>query len=194
MSTELRCSNCDRVCRKGERYCSYCHEPIVTVFLSDGTLNDIPLEYWDSFIDNNADKYLEVFNKHKGKTWFRAFHFPAFWISVEWMIYRKMYWQAVVGWLVTVLFALGMAYLAPMAPAFVLICCPLLLIGLKIVFGMYAYAIYKQHCLRNLKRSLGSVANGGVTVFGAVAISALISLINTFLLEPLITAIISNRI
>lgn len=192
MSNELRCSHCDRVCREGEKYCSYCHEPIVNVAVSDGNLDGIPLEYWESFIDNNADKYVAVFKKHSGKTWFTDFHFPAFLITLEWMAYRKMYWQAAVVWLIRVLFAFAMVWVYPVAPTFAVFGFPLLQIALQVVFGLYAHAVYKQHCLRKLNHSVGSVADGGVTILGVVVYTVLCDLLTTFLLQPLLTAMIYN--
>lgn len=110
------------------------------------------------------------------------------------MVYRKMYWQAFVGWVINVLMIMGMAYVYPVMPAFVVLCCPLLLLGLRAVFGIYAYALYKQHCLHNLRRSLGTITNGGVTVLGVVVFAAVHNLLSTFLLEPLLTAIIYNAL
>ena len=194
MSNGLRCSHCDRLCREGEKYCSFCHEPIVRVEISDGDLDGIPLEYWESFIDNNADKYLKVFKKGSDKAWFTDFHFPAFFIPFEWMAYRKMYWQALVGWLASVLLAFGAAYLFPTAPALVVFGLPLLVIALRVVFALYAHALYKQHCLRHLKRSLGCVAEGGVTILGVVIFATVCDLLVTFLFQPILTAIIYNAL
>ncbi len=194
MSNELRCSNCNRLCRAGEKYCSYCHEPIIKVEISDGDLDGIPLEYWESFIDNNADKYLKVFKKGSSKAWFTDFHFPAFFIPFEWMAYRKMYWQALVGWLASVLLAFGAVCLLPIAPALVAFGLPLLVLALRAVFAMYAYAIYKQHCLRNLKRSLGCVADGGVSILGVVIFATVCDLLATFLIQPILTALIYNAL
>lgn len=194
MANELRCSHCDRLCREGEKYCSFCQEPIVNVAVSDGEMDGIPLEYWESFIDNNVDKYLKTFEKYPDKKWFRSFHFPACFFPFDWMVYRKMYWQAVVGWVINALLVMGMAYLYPTMPAFVVFCCPLVLFGLRVVFGMYAYTLYKQHCLHHLRRSLGSIVNGGVTILGVVVFAVIHNLLSGFLLEPLFTAIIYNRL
>ena len=192
MSKELRCSHCDRLCREGEKYCPYCHEPIVTVSLSDGKLDDIPLEYWESFIDSNADKYLKVFKKHPDKKWFIDFHLPAFLWTLEWMLYRKMYWQAAIVWAVRVLLAFALIWLSTIEPVFAIVSIMALLLAWQVALPLFAHALYKQHCLRNLQRSLGSVTNGGTSVISVIVVSVLINLLSTFLLQPLGTAMIYN--
>lgn len=192
MANELRCSHCDRLCREGEKYCPYCHEPIVNVVASDGNLDDIPLEYWESFIDNNADKYLKVFKKHPDKTWFADFHLPALLWPFEWMVYRKMYWQAIIVWGVRVLLAFGLAWLFPLAPLFSIVAVLVLAVAMQVGFALFAHALYRQHCLHNLRRSLGSVANGGTSVFSVIVFAVLADLLSTFLLRPLLTAMIYN--
>ena len=192
MSNELRWSHCDRLCRAGERYCPYCHEPIVSVAVSDGKLDDIPLEYWESFIDSNADKYLKVFKKHPDKTWFADFHLPAFLWSLEWMLYRKMYWQAAIVWAARVLLVFGMVLLFPVMPVFSIVAFFVLAVGMQVGFALFAHALYKQHCLRHLRRSLGSVTSGGTSVFGVIVFAVLANLLSTFLLQPLLTAMIYN--
>ena len=192
MSKELRCSHCDRLCREGEKYCSYCHEPVVSVVVSDGKLDDIPLEYWENFIDNNADKYLAVFKKHPNKKWFTDFQLPALLWPFEWMAYRKMYWQALLVWGIHVLLLFGLTSLLSVMPVFSLVAMALLTIGVNVACALFGHALYKQHCLHHLRRSLGSVTSGGVSVFGMIAFAVLTYLLSTFLLEPLLTAMLNN--
>ncbi len=192
MSSELRCSNCNKLCHPGDRSCPYCFEPITVVEVFDGNLDDIPVDYWESFIDSNADKYLKVFKKHRGKQWFTDFHLPAFLWPFEWMMYRKMYWQAAVAWAARVLLAFGTVFFFTIKPILSLVVLMVALIGMSVGFALFSHALYKQHCLRNLRRSLGSVTNGGTSVGSVIVFSILSHLLSTFLLEPLLTALIYN--
>ena len=64
MSVQIRCSNCDRICEPTDRYCPNCHEPLVKVELDeDLPIEGINQEFWRGFINKNADKYLNVYEK-----------------------------------------------------------------------------------------------------------------------------------
>lgn len=186
MSTELRCPNCNKRCGANDRYCPYCHEPVARVEVFDGNLDGMPLDYWESYIGDNADKYLSVYKANADKKWFRHFHFPAFWITVEWFIYRKMYWQALVIWVTNILIVFSFAGLFNSHPVLSAICLPIVSIAMRFFFGLHAYAMYKQHCLTNIKK--GAVANGGTSVVAVIIASVLSNLVTTLVLEPLIIA------
>ncbi len=45
------------------------------------------------FIGDNADYYLGYYRRH-GYGLFTSYHFPALFLGIFWMFYRKMYWEA----------------------------------------------------------------------------------------------------
>ncbi len=186
MSEQIRCSNCDRLCAPDDRYCPYCHEPVAQVDVFNGDLDGVPIDYWESFIGDNADKYLAVYKANADKKWFRHFHFPAFFFTLDWLVYRKMYWQALVVWLVNVLIVFAMGWLFNINPALVLMS-PIFILAVRLFIGLYAYAIYKQYCVRNIQK--GNVVNGGTSVVAVIIVAILSGLITTFILEPLLLAI-----
>lgn len=189
MSVQIRCSNCDRICEPTDRYCPSCHEPVVSVQAHDAPLDGIELGRWEKFMGPNADKYLRVFKKHQGKSWFRDFHFPAFFVSVEWLIYRKMYWQAAIAWAVAMLSIFGVLLSWRLSPPFTVFFYPLLLIVIKVVFGMFAHAVYKRHCLRQLQKAPESTVKGGTFTAGVIVYVVLNNLFVYFVVEPLVLAL-----
>ena len=102
MAVQLRCSNCDKLCSADEKYCPYCHEPLNAVVVNDAKeLDGFPIDRWETFIGPKAEEYLKVFTKHTDKKWFRASHLWAILCTGEWLMYRKMYWQAAIAFAVS---------------------------------------------------------------------------------------------
>jgi hypothetical protein len=63
-------------------------------------------ENYRSFIGKHADSYLarfERFTKHGTDTFAFTWHWPAFLVPFPWMLYRKLYWWAVVALLMDAL-------------------------------------------------------------------------------------------
>lgn len=198
MSVQIRCSNCDRVCESTDRYCPSCHEPLAMVKVDDNPpIEGIEQDFWRGFIDKNADKYLNVFEKGLDGKPIRNFHLPAFLITTEWLIYRKMYWQALVSWLASTLFVLGMALLCRAVSyesvGLILLFSPVLVLAGRAVFAFFAYDVYKNHCLRHLRKNPGVTVNGGTTIIGAILCYVISMVISNLILEPVTTALIFVR-
>lgn len=193
MSVQLRCSNCDKLCGPEERYCPYCHEPLQAVTVADATeLDGYPIDRWESFIGPRADEYLKVFTKHPGNGWFRASHLWAILFSCEWLVYRKMYWQAAIAWAISSLLVVGVALSWYISPPFTLFFYPFLIVGLKIAFGFFAHSIYKKHCLRQLDKGLSATANGGASVASVIIFVVVANIFTNYVLVPLTTALAMN--
>lgn len=193
MSVQRRCSNCDKLCSAEERYCPYCHEPLKTVVVNDAKeLDGFPVDRWEAFIGPKSDAYLSVFTKQPGKKWFRSSHPWAIFFSVEWLMYRKMYWQAAIAFVISSLFVLGISVSWYFSPPFTLFFYPFLILACKILFGFYANAIYKKHCLRQLAKGLSATANGGVSVASVIVYEILGGVFVNYVLEPLTIALVMN--
>ena len=193
MAVQLRCSNCDKLCSADEKYCPYCHEPLNAVVVNDAKeLDGFPIDRWETFIGPKAEEYLKVFTKHTDKKWFRASHLWAILFSVEWLMYRKMYWQAAIAFVISSLFVLGVSVSWYLSPPFTLFFYPFLIVAAKIVFGFYAHAIYKMHCLRQLAKGLSATANGGVSVASVIVYEVLAGMVANYVIEPITIALVMN--
>ncbi len=128
------CAQCGNRFDEGQRFCRFCGARLVGAGGTPGApaagANEKDLAL---FIGKNADKYLSKFRRFRrgdGDAFEVAWHWPAFFLSFWWMIYRKMY-----GWAILVLF-LG--------------CVPYLGLVMMVVFGMSANYLYYRHAKRRV--------------------------------------------
>jgi len=126
------CSECGKQAEEGSSFCLDCGSKLSNMQSSIQTSTITNQEY-DIFINNNADKYLTKFRKFNingvdgfSVTW----HWPAFFVPFFWMLYRKLYFWAL---LVFVLSAIPFANLI-----------------LMIVFGFTGNYIYYKHAQKKL--------------------------------------------
>lgn len=126
------CQKCGKEVHESSQYCHYCGNNIAgntasyTTNKSDN--RNISDGDYIAFIGNNADKYIATFKKFNiagVESFTPTWHWPAFFVSLWWMLYRKMY-----------LWALA---------AFVISCIPYLgFIGM-IVWGITGNYLYYKH-------------------------------------------------
>ena len=112
-------------------------------------------------------------------------------------MYRKMYWQALVSWLVSMLFVMGTALLCR-AVSYesifsVLVFSMITFLAGRAVFAFFAYDVYKNHCLRHLRKNPGLAINGGTNLIGAILCYVISMVISDFILEPIMTNLIFIR-
>ncbi len=98
------CEKCGNKVRSGEFVCRQCGTRLVRERASHapGSGSDVSQKELAMFVGKNADVYLRKFGKftENGEDVFSAtWHWPAFFFSFLWTIYRKMY-----GWAVLALF------------------------------------------------------------------------------------------
>lgn len=185
MAKEIRCSSCGEKCLDTDTYCRYCHKLInLQKNQEDQMLEGIEIEQWKKFIDKKAYDYIEVFKKHEGKKFFIGYHL-AFLMPVLWMLYRKMYLQAVIAQIIAYLCVLSSLFLYKIFPPLMFLSIPLAFAFILVV-GFSAHALYKSHCKRQLMRKPPNMQRGGTSA-AAVAIGyIIISIITTFLFEPFV--------
>ncbi len=130
------CRQCGKEVNAGETFCRFCGAKL------SSAQADLQNPYASSavreadlalFVGKNAEKYLVKFRKfsRNGEDSFSAtWHWPAFFFSFWWTLYRKLY-----GWAFLVLF-LG--------------CVPYLGFLVMIAFGMSANYIYYRHAKKKL--------------------------------------------
>jgi hypothetical protein len=118
------CTKCGKQNNEGDVFCRFCGERFDGAGSSSG-INEKDLAL---FIGKNSDKYLEKFRNFNlgGEDRYAVgWHWPAFFFSFWWTLYRKMY-----GWAVLVLFLSIVPYLGFLT---------------MIVFAMSANYLYYRH-------------------------------------------------
>lgn len=103
-----------------------------------------------AFVGKNTDFYLTKWESHPTST-LKGWNWAASLFRVEWMVYRKMYWEAAVVWgisiiimfLVDLLFTLiGLSILGELS-----------VVVVQISLGIFANALYQKKLLRVLKKT-----------------------------------------
>jgi Tfp pilus assembly protein PilE len=160
------CRQCGKEVNAGETFCRFCGaklNPVETGSQNPYASSAVKEEDIALFIGKNAEKYLGKFRKftQNGEDSFAAtWHWPAFFFSFWWTLYRKLY-----GWAFLVFF-LG--------------CVPYLGLLVMIAFGMSANYIYYRHAKKKLieVKSLPAseverAAAAAIVIFGILAAIAI---------------------
>ncbi len=189
MAKEIRCSFCGEKCLDTDTYCRYCHKTINLQHNQNAQmLEGIELEQWKKFIDKKSYNYIEVFKKHEGKKFFIGLH-PASFFPVLWMLYRKMYLQAVVTQVILYLCAFSLLFLWKIFPPLMFLSVPIML-AVVFAIGSIAHALYKSYCKRQLMRKPPNMQRGGTSATAAGIGYIIIGIITAVFFEPLSTLLI----
>ena len=116
----------------------------------------IPIDYYRAIVGReNQHYYLAKFARYEGEGRIRpSWNWPACLWTFIWLLYRKM-WLVVILWSMWVIFiVLGIPLLASKAPnpsdAMAIAWFLLVFLGVNILPGIYANAIYYKHCRRKI--------------------------------------------
>lgn len=136
-----------------------------------------------AFVGSNADFYLETWKQHADTT-FKGWNWAAMFFGLEWMVYRKLYGEALA------LFFLGFC-ISGVAGFFL----PDLLgelagYGFRAVIGALGNMLYRKKALRVLRRMgsqndaerLAELARRGGVSLGSILVMLLLELALGFLL------------
>ena len=164
MSNEIKCNSCGKVYTGSTGYCRYCGEPInITTAKNHKELEGIDIENWKMFIGDNHEKILPIFKKHEGKKFFADFITPAIFFPVQWLLYRKMYKEAVFTQLAAwALFFLFCSLIA-VEPAFSFFLTFPVALGIKIILALPCPMFYRNFCKKNLKKDFPDYQRGGTS-------------------------------
>jgi hypothetical protein len=130
------CRQCGKEVNAGETFCRFCGaklSPVQAGPQNPYSSSAVREEELALFVGKNAEKYLGKFRKfsRNGEDSFvTTWHWPAFFFSFWWTLYRKLY-----GWALLVLFLGFVPYLGFLV---------------MIAFGMSANYIYYQHAKKKL--------------------------------------------
>lgn len=106
----IKCTNCGATCKTKDEYCKNCWKRLSVEIEPDNSLIDGMSQSewveWELFIDKNADRYIETYKKNHNKTLFPSMNWSAFFFGLNWVLYRKMFKVAVIGFIITSLISL----------------------------------------------------------------------------------------
>ncbi len=166
------CRQCGKEVNAGELFCRFCGAKLSPFQAGSQDSLGWPAvkeEDFALFVGKNAEKYLGKFRKftRNGEDTFAAtWHWPAFFFSFLWTLYRKLY-----GWAILVLF-LG--------------CVPYVGLLVMIASGISANYIYYKHAKKKLievksltaseaERAAAMARAGGVNI--AVVLAAIAAIV-----------------
>ncbi len=154
------CTKCGGEIPEGTSSCRSCDKGTIDAqgsFPDSAAVPKITGDDYVTFIGNNSGKYLARFNKFgmEGSECFRfTWHWPAFFVTSLWMMYRKLY-----GWAI-------LAFISQLIPLVQLVA--------PIFWPIMAHYLYYRHAKKNLiqikqvpsseeTRRTGIAARGGVS-------------------------------
>lgn len=177
MANEIKCSACGKVYNGTSGYCRYCGEPInIKEAQNDSVLEGIDIENWKQFIGDNHQKILPIFKKHQGKKFFVDFITPAFFFPVQWLLYRKMYKEAVFTEIFSWLLVFCVLLLAKVEIALTTVFMLPLLLLCKIILALPCPMFYRNYCKKELSKEEPNYKKGGVSWMAAVVFSYIIEI------------------
>ncbi len=115
-SSTVKCENCGALCNAKDGYCKSCWKKLrVETEQDDFIIDGIGQSEWEDFIDKNKNRYIEVYKKNDKKKIFLHINWSAFFFGLNWVLYRKMYKVAVIGFVIASLisFLLNTIFLLP---------------------------------------------------------------------------------
>ena len=103
----IKCENCGTICSVKDGYCKNCWKKLAVDIEQDNFIIDgMGQSEWENFIDKNSNRYIDVYKKNNGKKIFLHINWSAFFFGLNWVLYRKMYKVAIIGFVITSLISL----------------------------------------------------------------------------------------
>ena len=202
------CQHCGSSNDDSVRFCSNCGNALVQATgtfpparAATGAPDSVEDYYRAAVGTNNQDYYLRKFSRfdNDGKTGV-SWHWPAFFVTFYWFLYRKMWRNALIyfllPYLVLILFGIIGAMAGKSAEAVVGIAYLLFLVTLFLIPPMFANAWYYKHCKNKIssakasstdrQRQLGELSGRGgtsniililVLVFGFIIVIGILAAI-----------------
>lgn len=177
------CNNCGTGNSVNARFCTKCGESLSNASEEQSFKDDMGFdpdnkeelkEYYAEAIGyKNAGYYLSQFDRFDSKGYTASWNWPAFFVSFYWLLYRKMWFWALLYFLLPIPLAILVAVLPPSFESAGVLAYVLYMFGILILFPMYANALYYRHLNKkilnakklfdNKQKRLKMVANEGGT-------------------------------
>lgn len=101
---KLYCPDCNAPYSAGAKSCRACGKtlPTLETVKEETELHGMPLSDWRIFIGKNSERYINIFKKYKDKDPFFKFNWAAFFLGYAWFLYRKMFKQTIILFIVSI--------------------------------------------------------------------------------------------
>lgn len=184
--TEKKCEHCGATYIVSDGYCKACWKRLPTTDSPKEELIDgVKKIEWHLFVDKNASRYVDLYAKNEGKTFFLSWNWAAFFFGFNWLCYRKMYKYAclylLLDLIVAVTFtAVGLGIYAPeMEPHYQNIAAYEAAVGadaLTLLDPVYSaetsdlleQALKSQSEIERIALKIGGICAGGLFLWGAL--------------------------
>lgn len=109
----IRCEQCGATYSAGSKTCRSCGNTLKTLEqqTSANNLNGMPLKDWHAFIGKNSSYYVDIFKKNEHKSVFLSFNVGAFIFRAYWFFYRKMYKNAILLYVLSIILTLLFSFI-----------------------------------------------------------------------------------
>ncbi len=117
------------------------------------SVNGMTQEEAQILIDINTDHYLGKWDKHLHSS-FKGWNWAAFFIAPFWLVYRKMYWTAILYW--AILFAVDgliSVFFQVLGDSSVEITIQTHSLLAAVFFGLFGNALYQKKVLRTFQKT-----------------------------------------
>jgi type IV pilus assembly protein PilA len=142
------CSKCGAAAGADAKFCSSCGAPLQPA--AEGPPDRGDIEYVEAAIGPiNTDYYLRKFERFGSGGGYASWNWPAFFVPLLWMLYRKMWlWAALYFFVAPILLSIMFATVLTLLPSAtgVVVAWSIALVTVLIVLPMYANALYFHTC------------------------------------------------
>lgn len=159
------CSKCGHTCDDGSAFCSHCGAALASGSGLDQTwpaaepASNVELDCYKAVIGpKNQQQYLSYFLKadQLGKAQL-SWHWPAFFVTFYWLLYRKMWLLALAVLILPALLlpsiTLAGAVFGKATDLVIGLICLACLVALFVLPPLYAHAAYYKHCKRKITKA-----------------------------------------
>ncbi len=194
MENKIMCRTCGYMCPANTDYCPSCHASILRQeHDNEQPIDGIDISQWRKFIVKNSTEYIKLFQRNDGKKVFISFNGGAFFAAPLWMIYRKMYIQGFLTYLlmIAVNFLMIIFMLLTDQVALTMFIKYISIIAVSFIVSLFSKSMYKSHVKKCLSQPAPDMSRGGTSIKACFFWLIIFSLIEQFIYYPIANAIIT---
>lgn len=154
------CNHCGIQNDESAKYCSNCGSSFINeekdvTKQATSPKSDNSTEYYEAAVGyKKVDYYLNKFKHYDDSGTSVSWNWSAFFVSFYWLLYRKMWFLALLYFLLPITVGIMQAILSQISSVAVNLLNLLFLAGIFVIFPMYANGLYYRHVKRNIKKAI----------------------------------------
>lgn len=154
------CNHCGIQNDESAKYCSNCGSSFINeekdvTKQTTSPKSDNSTEYYEAAVGyKKVDYYLNKFKHYDDSGASVSWNWSAFFVSFYWLLYRKMWFLALLYFLLPITVGIMQAILSQISSVAVNLLNLLFLAGIFVIFPMYANGLYYRHVKRNIKKAI----------------------------------------